>query len=157
MTLYELKNQLKSLDQVHFQYENGERLAAHFHLTELGRIDKHFIDCGGQLRNQTQLSLQLWHANDLEHRLSPEKFNHIIQLSEEKLKLPNAEILVEVQGRTIESYGLDFADDAFVLRKLYTACLATDQCGVPAAKPKIQLASLGQSAATCCTPGGSCC
>lgn len=156
MTLYELKAQLDNCEQLSFQYENGEKLAPHFHLTELGRLDKYFIDCGGQVRNQTQLSMQLWHADDLDHRLSAEKFKRIIALSESKLGLPNAEILVEVQGKTIETYALGFAGNTFVLQALHTDCLASDACGLPA-KPKIQLAGLTQTVEACCTPGGGCC
>ena len=51
MKLSEIKNQLKKLTTIAFQLPNGELVPSHFHVTEVGKITKHFIDCGGVVRN----------------------------------------------------------------------------------------------------------
>ena len=42
MKLSEIKSQLKSLTQISFQLPNGELVPSHFHVTEVGKISKHF-------------------------------------------------------------------------------------------------------------------
>lgn len=37
---------------------------AHFHITEIGRIQKDFIDCGGTVRSAVTCLLQVWVAHD---------------------------------------------------------------------------------------------
>jgi len=32
--------------------ENGTMVPEHFHVTEVGVVTKHFIDCGGTVRNE---------------------------------------------------------------------------------------------------------
>ena len=51
MKLSEVKNVLATLENVDFELENGMRVPAHFHITEVGEINKKFIDCGGVVRN----------------------------------------------------------------------------------------------------------
>ena len=52
MTLSEIKNKLNKLDKIGFQLPNGKLVPNHFHVTEVGKITKHFIDCGGTVRNE---------------------------------------------------------------------------------------------------------
>lgn len=95
MKLSNIKEILPTLDDVEFQLENGTFVPKHFHVTEVGGITKHFIDCGGTIRNEKVVNFQLWNANDFEHRLKPTKLLNIIKLSEEKLGIEDAEIEVE--------------------------------------------------------------
>ena len=97
MKLSQIKNELKSLSRIAFQLPNGELVPSHFHVTEVGKMSKHFIDCGGIVRNEEVANFQLWEANDYDHRLHPEKLLHIIELSEAKLQIPDLEIEVEYQ------------------------------------------------------------
>jgi len=136
--------------------EDGTQVAPHYHITEVGQINKHFIDCGGVVRKESVISLQLWHDNDLDHRLTPEKTGKIISLAESKLDLIDGEIEVEYQAETIGKFGLEVKGDNLVLTNKMTACLAEDQCGIPAVKKKIDLGELVQSGGAC-TPGGGCC
>ncbi len=57
---------------MNFQLENGTFVPEHFHVTEVGVVTKHFIDCGGTMRNEKVANFQLWDANDFEHRLKLE-------------------------------------------------------------------------------------
>lgn len=157
MKLSKIKEILPVLDNVEFQLENGTLVPEHFHITEVGVITKHFIDCGGTIRNEKVVNFQLWNANDLEHRLKPIKLLNIIKLSEEKLSIEDAEIEVEYQSETIGKYDLDFNGKTFVLKNKTTACLAQDACGFPSEKVEKNLAGLPVNNANACTPGGGCC
>ena len=150
MKLSEIKNILPTLENVVFQLENGTFVPEHFHVTEVGMITKHFIDCGGVVRTEKKVGFQLWDANDFEHRLKPNKLLNIIKLSEEKLGIEDGEIEVEYQGETIGKFHLDFDGKDFVLLSTTTTCLAQDSCGIPQEK-------LITNTKTACTPGGSCC
>ncbi len=155
MNLTELKEVLSNLDEVRFRLPNGEEVPPHFHVTEVGNIQKHFIDCGGTVRKQSVINFQLFTATDYDHRLSAQKLRSIITLSEEKLELQNTPIEVEYQGESIMKYGLEFSDGVFELKSLQTDCLAKDKCGIPQDKPRIRLSTL--QAKETCTPGSGCC
>ncbi|MCE7995784.1 MAG: hypothetical protein HEP71_27645 [Roseivirga sp.] len=157
MKLSHVKNSLASLDKVAFQLPNGSFVPQHFHVTEVGVINKRFIDCGGTLRNETVVNFQLWEADDYDHRLAPKKLNDIIQLSEEKLGIEDWEIEVEYQGETIGKYGLDFNGSHFLLVTKMTDCLAKDNCGIPEQKPRIRMSALGATSGGSCAPGSGCC
>ena len=154
MKLSEIKTILPTLDNVEFQLENGSFVPAHFHVTEVGQIEKKFIDCGGVIRSEKTVNFQLWNANDFEHRLKPSKLLNIIRLSEEKLNIEDAEIEVEYQAETIGKYALDFNGKHFVLKNKQTACLAPDACRIPTTNTMLDLGIVNNS---CCTPGGGCC
>ncbi|MFS4454560.1 DUF6428 family protein [Maribacter sp. 2304DJ31-5] len=155
MKLSEVKLVLEELETIGFQLPNGELVPNHFHVTEVGKITKHFIDCGGTIRNEEMISFQLWNANDYDHRLHPEKLTNIIKLSENVLGLEDAEVEVEYQGGTIQKFGLDFDGKNFLLTSKQTDCLAKDKCGIPVEKPKVKLSDLNEG--TCCSPDGNCC
>jgi hypothetical protein len=69
MNLSKIKSLLPTLEHVTFELENGTFVPEHFHVTEVGVITKHFIDCGGTVRNEKVVNFQLWDANDFDHRL----------------------------------------------------------------------------------------
>lgn len=155
MKLSELKEVLSKVDTVSFQLSNGTAIPSHFHVTEVGKIEKHYIDCGGTERKESVINFQLWTSTDYDHRLSAEKLKSIISLSEQKLGLSDLEIEVEYQAETIGKYALSFDGWNFVLGSKQTDCLAKDQCGIPSEKPKIKLSEIQD--ATSCTPGSGCC
>ncbi|WP_026811658.1 DUF6428 family protein [Arenibacter latericius] len=155
MTLLEIKNKLNQLDKIAFQLPNGKLVPNYFHVTEVGKINKHFIDCGGTVRNEEVVNFQLWNANDYDHRLHPEKLLNIIELSERVLEIDDLKIEVEYQGDTIRKFGLDFDGNHFLLTNKQTDCLAKDNCGIPVEKPKTTLSEINSGSS--CTPGGGCC
>ena len=157
MKLSEVKQALNELNNLTFKLENGEIVPEHFHITEVGQVNKKFIDCGGTVREEKVINFQLWEAGDYDHRLGAQKLLDIIELSERVLALENLEVEVEYQGDTIGKYGLDFNGEAFVLTRKLTDCLAMDKCGIPAQKPKIRLSEWQASQASCCTPNSGCC
>lgn len=158
MKLSEIKNILASVDGVNFQLQNGTAVPEHFHVTEVGVITKNFIDCGGTVRHEKVANFQLWNANDFDHRLKPAKLLDIIALSEKVLGMEDSEIEVEYQAETIGKYNLDFDGTNFILMSKQTNCLASDKCGIPPEKLKVNLANLQPATASaCCTPGGGGC
>jgi hypothetical protein len=157
MKLSELKAVLASTNELVFTLPNGTVVPEHFHVTEVGQVTKHFIDCGGTVRNEQVVNFQLWEANDFDHRLAPKKLMDIISLSENKLGLKDAEIEVEYQSDTIGKYGLNYENGKFVLTSKQTDCLASDKCGIPAEKQRVKLSDLSKSNTNCCTPGSGCC
>jgi hypothetical protein len=154
MKLSHLRQHLTALKSVVFRLPNGTELPAHFHVTEVGLVTKHFIDCGGVERTETVANFQLWEAGDYDHRLAPQKFLHILDLSRKILGAQDLEIEVEYQQGTISKFGLDFDGQHFLLVPKFTACLAQDACGIPD-KKKVSLSELQVSPS--CTPGGGCC
>ena len=155
MKLSTFKNHLQTAGKVDFQLESGIAVPEHFHVTEVGVVSKHFIDCGGVVRNEKVANFQLWHANDTDHRLKAQKLLKIIALSEEVLGMEDLEIEVEYQADTIGKYDVGFDEKHFVLLSKKTACLAADACGIPQEKVSINIKDLNKP--NTCTPGGGCC
>ena len=156
MKISEIKKHLETAATVNFLLPNGSSVPAHFHVTEVGMVTKHFIDCGGTERFEKVANFQLWNANDTEHRLKPKKLLDIITLSEQKIGIGDFEIEVEYQSDTIGKYNLGFSDNNFVLIAKQTDCLAKENCGIT--NEKIIINTLNIEAQTsCCTPGGGCC
>jgi hypothetical protein len=122
---------------VHIMLPSGEFVPDHFHVTEVGRIQKDFIDCGGTRRESVSCLLQTWTADDLDHRLIAGKLSKILRLAGPVLKSDDLTIEVE--------HGLDVAAQyhvsevevtpkglLFILAGKQTDCLAKDKCGVGA-------------------------
>jgi Family of unknown function (DUF6428) len=151
MKISEIKKYLSTASVVNFELQNGVGVPEHFHVTEVGVVTKHFIDCGGTERMEKVANFQLWNANDFEHRLKPVKLLSIISLSEQKLGMEDLEIDIEYQTETIDKYGVEYINATFVLTNLTTACLAMDKCGIPSLESKLEKEQ------STCTPGGGCC
>ena len=158
MKLSEIKNTLKQAETIAFQLPNGTLVPNHFHVTEVGKVTKNFIDCGGTVRNEEVVNFQLWEADDYDHRLHPDKLLHIIELSEKTLQIDDSlEIEVEYQGATIGKYGLDYNGEHFLLTTKQTDCLAKENCGIPESKPKRSLSQINVEPAASCDPNSGCC
>lgn len=157
MKLSEVKKALVEMEAVVFQLPNKSFIPAHFHITEVGLITKNFIDCGGTVREEKVINFQLWEANDFDHRLEPSKLLRIIEMSENIFKFEDLAIEVEYQADTIGKFGLALAGSTFQLTNKQTDCLASDACGIPASKLKVNLTELGSSTGSSCAPGSGCC
>ena len=157
MKLSEIKKYLSSAETVNFQLPDGSFVPEHFHVTEVGIVDKHFIDCGGTERREKVANFQLWNANDTEHRLKPQKLINIIALSERILGMEDYDIEVEYQSDTIGKYNLDYNGKDFLLVPKQTDCLAKENCGIPENKQKLNLMEAGEIKQNACSPGGKCC
>jgi Family of unknown function (DUF6428) len=150
MKISDVKKALGNLSSIQFKLPDGSYLPVHFHVTEVGRIDRHFIDCGGVERHETTANFQLWEAGDYDHRLAPQKFLGILDISKKILGDDDLPVEVEYQQSTIGKFGLEFDGKDFVLTLKQTACLAQDACGIPDAQ-------IPKPAASCCSPKSGCC
>ena len=157
MKLSEFKNKLELLEKINFQLPDNSFVPEHFHITEVGRIQRQFVDCGGQERTENRVNFQLWVADDFDHRLSTEKLKSIVSKGEKVLGLPDSDIEIEYQGATIQKFGVAFQDGIFHLTPTQTACLAEDACGIPSQKVKIKLSEMNQNSGSCCDPNSNCC
>ena len=155
MKLSQLKATLSELNELQFVLPNGELVPSHFHITEIGQINKKYMDCGGELREENTINFQLWENTDTHHRLEPQKLLKIIDQAESELILQDLDIEVEYQGETIGKYHLSMENGVFQLISTKTACLAEDQCIAPSEKTKVNFSDI--SVSNNCTPGSGCC
>lgn len=136
MTVEELHHLLtrKGASAIEWQLPSGELIPGHYHVTEVGRVDKAFIDCGGTRRNSTACALQIWTADDFDHQLKADKLAGILKLSEPVLGSFLLPVEVEYGAEVASQYivsDYDVTDDAlrFILTGKRTQCLAWDRCG----------------------------
>jgi len=113
---------------------NGEFVPDNFHITEVGRVHKQFIDCGGTRRESLSCVLQVWVANDTDHRLSSTKLSQIMKVAA-GLVDDDMAIVVEYGSETVANYPLGDVEVTpkgllLVLGAKPTACLAPEKCGV---------------------------
>ena len=158
MKISEIKAHLAVLKTIAFELPNGKLVPKHFHVTEVGKISKAYIDCGGTVRKEEFVNFQLWEAEDYNHRLHPEKLVSIIELSEKLFGLEDLDIEVEYQNETIGKYGLRFNGANFVLTNTLTDCLAKEKCTIPK-ETVLQTEQNEQTPNTSnsCAPGSGCC
>lgn len=151
MKLSDVKQALPLLSAINFKLPDGSSVPQHFHVTEVGLVTKRFIDCGGVERTETVVNFQLWEAGDYDHRLAPQKFLRILDISKKVIgNADDLDIEVEYQQSTIGKYGLEFDGKDFILTAKQTNCLAQDACGIPPEKMLVKTVSS-------CSPKGGCC
>lgn len=124
---------------IYFMLPDGSFVPEHFHVTEVGRVQKDFIDCGSTVRSTTSCVLQVWVATDLDHRLDTTKLAKVVQLAGALLPDGTVPVEVEYESGAVSQYPVAAAEVTpsgvlFHLGTKHTACLAPDRCGVgPAA------------------------
>tara|TARA_B110000977_G_scaffold173665_1_gene226999 strand:- start:4628 stop:5092 length:465 start_codon:yes stop_codon:yes gene_type:complete len=154
MTILEFKEILtqyqNTTDPILFRVDNDTIVPPYFHITEMGLKTKHFVDCGGTLRSEQNVTFQIWTADDFNHRLTPTKLLSIIDSA---LTLPyfqklNGEIEMEYQNQTIGLYGVEHNGGlSFNLLPKKTNCLAPDKCGIT---PQTNQPITKQCGPSCC-------
>jgi hypothetical protein len=122
---------------LHLMLPSGEFVPAHFHVTEVGRVRKDFIDCGGTTRSSTACVVQVWVATDADHRLTAGKLAGILQLAAPLLNGEDPPVEVEYEAGVVSQYPVAGAEATpagvlFHLGTKHTDCLAPDRCGVGA-------------------------
>jgi hypothetical protein len=157
MKLSEIKQHLSTMQDIKIAKPDGTFVPLHFHITECGLASKHFIDCGGTVRTEHSAVFQIWVAEDIDHRLLPEKILGIIEKAHVLFEGRDPEVEIEFQTETVGRYRLGLRDTMFELFPMQTDCLAKEVCGVPAIKKKVSLAELSKPKNVCCTPGEKCC
>ena len=121
--------------KMHFMLPDQSFVPAHYHITEIGRVHKDFIDCGGTVRSLTSCMLQVWVASDVDHRLETTKLAKIMEIARPLLKSDDLPVEVEYEDAVVAQYPLGGAEVTpsgilFYLGTKHTACLAPEKCGV---------------------------
>jgi hypothetical protein len=122
---------------LHLMLPDGGFVPAHFHVTEVGRVQKDFIDCGGTVRSSAACVLQVWVADDRDHRLDSTKLARILDLAAPLLKTADLPVEVEYEDGRVSQFPVSAAEVTpagvlFHLGTKHTACLAPDRCGIDA-------------------------
>src|SRR3954454_8354966 len=89
---------------IRFVLPTGTKIPAQAHVTEVARIDKRFIDCGGTFRTEFICRLQTWFSDDTDHRLISAKLLGILQKSAAFLETENLEMDVEHEAPFISQF-----------------------------------------------------
>lgn len=121
--------------KMHFMLPDQSFVPAHYHITEIGRVQKDFIDCGGTVRSLTSCLLQIWVATDVDHRLETTKLAKIMEIAHPLLTSDDLAVEVEYEDAVVSQYPLGSAEVTpsgilFYLGTKHTACLAPEKCGV---------------------------
>lgn len=78
-----------------FVLPDGDSIPAHAHVTEVGHVVRHFIDCGGITGKEEKVLLQTHVGDDTDHRLRANRFAEILRLGNRVL--PSADLHVDVE------------------------------------------------------------
>lgn len=135
MNISEFKTHLESRPdaELRFVLPDGDVIPAHAHITEVGRLDKAFIDCGGVIHRTSICLLQAWVADDVDHRFRPGGLAKVIAGAEPLLKSDDLPVEVEYEDCSITQFPVEdaaFADGVltFALGAKHTDCLAKSVC-----------------------------
>ena len=160
MKLYQLKQLLEENRDKQFLIKLPDQttIPASFHITEVGWVNKQFIDCGGKQHSEQSCQLQTWLGNDTNHRLNAGKVADILQRSSDILPADDLDVEIEYEGTLLSQYPVETYEitaDTVTLMLTYkhTDCLAKDIC-LPTTIPLVGMIG---SADERCTPGGGCC
>ncbi len=137
----QLSNFKKALSEntgrnIRFVLPTGSKIPPHAHVTEVARIDKRFVDCGGTQRTETTCRLQAWFQDDTDHRLTTDKLLAILEKAAPILETDQLEVDLEYEAPFIAQFPVEAvtAADGQLLVRLgvkHTACLAEDKCLPP--------------------------
>lgn len=130
-----------------FRLPDGGRIPVHAHITEAGRVDKTFIDCGGTVRKLSTATLQAWVAEDTDHRLPAGKLAEVLDIAAPIFNGDDLELEVEYEDGFISQFpvtGANASDEVLYIQlgTKHTDCLAKEVC---VAEPS-----------GCCGGGGCC-
>jgi hypothetical protein len=141
--------------QIAFSTPDGGCVPAHFHITEVGHLAKSFIDCGGTRHTTDCCLLQVWVADDTDHRLKASKLLAIFGRADGLLPSMELPLEIEFEAPVLTQLPLtncEVLEDTLVFHTELkrTDCMAKDIC-----LPDFSLPALpGQST---CRPGSDCC
>jgi len=153
MTIQELKTSLRGSEQKSLSLilPDNTVVPAHFHVTEVGYVKKEFIDCGGKVRLEEKCLLQIWVADDVEHRVSAGKLVEILDHGSPVLPSEDLPIEFEYEFPHVSQFELaalnsDDESVSLIMGNKHTDCLAKDVCGIAP-----------EASDNCCSPSSGCC
>jgi hypothetical protein len=160
MILSELKSLLAGHPEKCFRLSlpDGAPVPVSFHITEVGRVHKTFLDCGGTRRETTTCRLQVWVGEDFAHRIETGKMAGILAKGAVLLADESVPVEIEYEDQVISQYTIEshqLTGDAVILKLAHkhTECLAPELCGLD--MPALRLPAISGKA-PCCGPGTRC-
>jgi hypothetical protein len=128
-------------------WPDGDPIEAHFHVTEVGRVQKDFVDCGGTVRQTVTCLLQTWVGDDVDHRITAEKLLKAFDHGAAVLGAEDLPVELEYEACNVIQFkvvAVEREAERFVVRLggKHTDCLAKELC-VPSART-------GGASAGCC-------
>jgi hypothetical protein len=137
MNVTELKSHLLASPDhsVSILLPDGDRVPRHFHVTEVGHVEKKFVDCGGTFRSSETCVLQALVGSDDHHRLTAGRLAHILDLAKPILPIADLPVEIEYEDGVISQFPLqeiavEGASLTLHLGLKHTDCLAKDKCGM---------------------------
>jgi hypothetical protein len=114
-------------------WPDGEPIEVHFHVTEIGRVQRDFVDCGGTVRRVVTCLLQTWVGEDTDHRVTAGKllkaFAHAAPiLGDEDLSVEFEYEACNVVQLVLAEVRQEAARFVLQLGKKHTDCLARELC-----------------------------
>lgn len=157
--------------QLHFEYAEGERVPAGYHITEIKQAQITSVDCGGQKNEWTEVIVQLWQPDVISgDAMSTDKALSIIATVERVLPIAD-DVVVKIEfgnadfeTRQMHSENIKITATEVLIRLVAdkVQCKAHERggtCGTSEpttnGKRKIEMINLAQGGT--CTPGGGCC
>ena len=126
-------------------WPDGDPIEPHFHVTEVGRVQKDFVDCGGTVRRLVTCLLQTWVGEDVDHRITAGKLLKAFEHASPVLGAEDLPVELEYEAcnvvqLVVASVTQESERLVLQLASKHTDCLAKELC-VP---------STGASAKKCC-------
>jgi Family of unknown function (DUF6428) len=150
MTFHDLENVLEANSELfpRFVLPNGDYIAAHAHVTEVGHVVRNFIDCGGLVGKEEKIVLQTHVGDDTDHRLRADQFAKILRLGNRVIPSADLDVDVEYDCCVVAQYPIaEAAPDGdhlnLILRRGRTQCRARER--------------RDSETAACCATSAACC
>ena len=137
--------------QFFIQLPDTKQVPVSFHVTEVGLVNKTFIDCGGKVHSVQTCQLQVWVGDDIDHRLETGKLATILGIARSIVPDDDIDLEIEYEDALISQYPITEAvvsEEAVTLylTTKHTDCLAKELCLVP----------VGAQSGCGCGPTGCC-
>lgn len=140
--------------RITFAMPDANEVPAHFHITEVGHLAKSFLDCGGERHTTESCVLQVWVADDTDHRLHASKLLTIFERAAGLLPGPHLPVEIEVEAPVLTQLPLTRCEVRDGLLRFHTEFKRTDCLAKGVCLPDLSLPAIPGSA---CTPGSGCC
>lgn len=150
MTLRNLRTVLETDPELYprFLLPNGDSIPPHAHVTEVGHVVRHFIDCGGLAGKEEKILLQTHVGKDTDHRLRSDRLAKILDLGNRVITSADLDVDVEYDCCVVAQYPIaearpDGEHLNLILRRGRTQCRAQER--------------ESKTAARCCATSATCC
>lgn len=112
---------------------DGTEAPAHFHITEIGAVSKSFLDCGGKSHSEQACVLQVWVADDYDHRIQAGKLARILKAASDLFESTDVPVEFEHEAPVLTRLPIESVDTendllTFHLSHKKADCLAKDIC-----------------------------